>query len=159
MRLLRPASVRSARAATLALLAMACGGEHEFDPPDRSMQVARADSILQAVSFDTIAWESESARLFAGNELYAAECRQCHGYLGRGETDYARERDLDVPSLVEAGWAYAEAPDSVRHRIFVGHMEGMPSWGVGRLSPRDIDAVTYYILEQLRPEVLGDAGN
>lgn len=118
--------------------------------------MARADSFLKAVSFDTITWESDSARLYAGNELYAAECRQCHGYLGRGDTDYARERDLDVPSLVRPDWAYADAPDSVRHRIFVGHIEGMPSWGVGRLSLRNIDAVTYYLLEQLRPEVLAE---
>jgi hypothetical protein len=45
--------------------------------------------------------------------------------------------------------------DSVRHRIFVGHAAGMPTWGVAGISPREIDGAAYYLLERLRPEVLG----
>jgi hypothetical protein len=29
----------------------------------------------------------------------------------------------------------------------------MPTWGISRLTPREIDAVAFYLLEQLRPEM------
>ena len=89
-----------------------------------------------------------------GNAVYAAECRRCHGTLGSGETEYARERDLDVPSLVEAGWDLAEL-DTLRRVISIGHEIGMPVYGDGDLSPREIDGVVAYLLFDLRPEVLG----
>jgi mono/diheme cytochrome c family protein len=43
----------------------------------------------------------------------------------------------------------------VRRRIFTGHPAGMPTWGVAGIPAREIDAVAAYILEQLRPDVLG----
>lgn len=134
----------------------ACGGEHEFEPPDREKQVAEAERTLDMSAFDTLTWRSDSLRFYTGNELYAVECRQCHGYLGRGDTEYALERGLSAPSLVEPGWHLAGRPDSLRRRIYVGHPEGMPSWGAWRLTPRAIDAITYYLLEGLRPDVLGN---
>lgn len=140
--------------ATLALatLASACG-DPEFEPPDRSARVERADSIYSPALFDTISWPSEAALLTEGNALYAEECRRCHGTLGQGGTDYARERGLTVPSLVEPEWPMADT-DSLRHMIFVGHESGMPIYGDGDLSPRQIDATAAYILLTLRPDVL-----
>ena len=143
-------------AVATAVVASCGGGEHEYEPPDRSRQIAAAESTLARVDFDTIRWRSDSLRLYTGNELYAAECRQCHGYLGRGDTEYARRRDLQVPSLVERDWRLAQDPDSIRRIVYVGHVGGMPSWGAWRLSPRAIDAITFYLLHQLRPEVLGE---
>ena len=105
--------------------------------------------------WDTIAWQSEEQRALAGNEVFAARCRNCHGPLGRGGTEYAASRGVDVPSLVEPEWRMAGRPDSVRHRVFVGHVAGMPTWGVAGITQRDIDAVSFYLLESLRPEVLG----
>ena len=81
-----------------------------------------------------------------GNEVFASKCRNCHGTVGEGATEYARERDLDVPSLVTADWPFAESMDSVRHRIFVGHELGMPTWGVAGISPREIDGAAFYVL-------------
>lgn len=133
----------------------ACGGEQEFEPPDREARVEEAESLYSAALFDTVAWESDEVRSLEGNAVFAARCRQCHGPLGRGETDYAAERNLDMPSLVEPEWAYAGDLDAARRRIFTGHPEGMPTWGVAGISPREIDAVAFYILEVLRPEVLG----
>lgn len=144
---------RLAWTALVGVAALACGGDHEFEPPDRAARVAAAESAFARMSFDTVTWASDSARALAGSELYAAECRKCHGYLGRGDTDYARQRELDVPSLVGADAAHAGDVDSVRHRIYVGHQSGMPSWGVGRLTVRQIDAAAYYVVHQLRPEV------
>lgn len=146
-------------ASALALLAGlslgACGEGHEFHPPDEEERVLLADSLFSAELFDTIAWENPAQRVDAGNGVFAAECRRCHGTLGRGDTEYARERGLAVPSLVRADWPLAGDIDAVRRTIFVGHVAGMPSWGIHSLSPREIDAVAFYLLEQLRPEVLG----
>ena len=139
------------------VLALAAGGcsDHEFHPPDEEVRTAQADSLYSAATFDTLTWSSDSARIATGNLVFADECRRCHGPLGRGETDYARERDLDVPSLVREDWPYAGSVDSVRYAIFVGHGE-MPEWGVGRLTARQIDAVAAYLIRQLRPEMLED---
>ena len=128
-----------------------CG--HEFEPPDRAARVARADSIFSTAVFDTLARPDQGARVEEGNLVYAEECRRCHGTLGDGTTDYARERQLEVPSLVERDWPLAEQ-DSLRRRIYIGHESGMPIFGDGELTLRQIDAATAYILLTLRPEVL-----
>jgi mono/diheme cytochrome c family protein len=144
-------------AGLLALTASGCGDGHEFDPPDRAEQVRDAAAELDLAAFDTIGWESDSLRLLDGNEVYARECRRCHGYLGRGDTEYARRNDIDAPSLVRPGWKMADHPDSLRRRIYIGHPDGMPTWGIGRISLREIDAVAAYIRMQLRPEVLEES--
>lgn len=136
--------------AAVVVLTSACE-KHEFEPPDREGRVASADSLYSAVLFDTVQWESAEVRRRQGNAVYAGDCRRCHGTLGRGDTDYAREQGLDVPSLVGEDFAY-ETVDEVRRRIFVGHAEGMPNFGVGGLTPREIDAVATYVLQVLRPE-------
>lgn len=158
---MRPDEVkRSGRLAGTALAALAFAGlgacsEHHFEPPDRAAQVAAAEAQFSLAIFDSVAWESDDARGLEGNVVYATYCDNCHGPMGRGGTDYARNRDLDVPSLVEPEWPLAQARDSVLHRIFVGHVAGMPIWGIAGITPREMDAVTHYLLDVLRPEVLG----
>jgi mono/diheme cytochrome c family protein len=125
----------------------------EFEPPDRAARVARADSLFATAAFDTVTWADDGAREIEGNLVYTEECRRCHGALGAGTTDYARQRELDVPSLVERDWPLAEV-DSLRRRIYIGHESGMPIFGDGDLSLRQIDAASAYILLTLRPEVL-----
>ncbi|MEX0892558.1 MAG: c-type cytochrome [Gemmatimonadota bacterium] len=146
-----------ARAMGVLLSGLAAAGceEHEFHPPDRAAQVAVADSQYAQLRFDTIAWAAEDARIEVGNTTFAAHCTRCHGPLGRGGTEYVVEQDLDVPSLVEPGWPYEGDTDAVRRRVWVGHPQGMPTWGVARLTLREVDAVAHYIVAQLRPEVLG----
>jgi len=135
-------------------LALAVGACHqEFEPPDRAARVARADSLFATAAFDTVQWADAEVRLTEGNLVYSEECRRCHGTLGEGTTDYARERGLDVPSLVERDWPLAEA-DSLRRKIFIGHESGMPIFGDRELTLRQIDATAAYILLMLRPEVL-----
>jgi mono/diheme cytochrome c family protein len=138
-----------------AAAAFAACEEKRFDPPDREQRVAQADSLYTPALFDTVTWESQEQRLFTGNDVFAAHCRRCHGAMGEGDTPYARERGIDVPSLVEPDWEHATDTDAVRRRIFTGHPGGMPTWGVAGIPPREIDAVAAYILEQLRPDVLG----
>lgn len=153
--------IRPMRAATvtlvLALVASGCE-KHEFEPPDREEHIGAAAAAFRLEVFDTLTWASDSIRAFEGNVVYATYCRNCHGMVGRGETEYAAQRGLAVPSLVEPGWRWAEFPDSIRRRIYVGHIEGMPTWGVAGLTLRQIDAVTHYLLDDLRPEILGDPG-
>ena len=142
-------------APTAFLLALgACG--HHFEPPDpdQSERVGQAEVIYSAALFDTVTWNSDAGRALEGNGVYAARCRRCHGSLGSGATDYAEERGLDVPSLVESEWHLKDDLDSVRRYVFVGHQGGMPSWGLAGLSLREIDGAAYYVLAQLRPDVL-----
>lgn len=138
-------------------LAAGCA-DTEFEPPDREAQVAEAESLYLAARFDTITWGSDRERLLVGSSIYASECRDCHGTLGQGDTEYAAEHGLDVPSLVEPDWAYAADLDGTRRRIFVGHPDGMDTWGVAGIGNREIDAAAHYVLEQLRPDALGTEG-
>jgi cytochrome c len=141
--------------ALLALLTAAACEKPGFDPPDRAQRVAEADSIYDPAMFDTIHWASQEERLAFGNDVYAVECRRCHGPFGEGNTAYAREHGLEVPSLVEAGWEWADDLEAVRHRTFTGHPGGMPTLGVTVLSPREVDAVAHYVLHRLRPAAAG----
>lgn len=143
-----------AAGAVLAALGTAGCAEHHFEPPDREAQVAQADSQFSMALFDTVTWGEEEDRGLEGNVVYSTYCRNCHGPLGEGGTDYAATRDLDVPSLVEPDWRFAGARDSILHRIYVGHSAGMPTWGVAGISLKEMDAVTHYLLDVLRPEVL-----
>jgi mono/diheme cytochrome c family protein len=126
--------------------------KHEFEPPSREAQVAQADSLFTPMLFDTIAWESDSLRTAIGNDVFAARCRRCHGYLGEGGPRVIREQEVQVPSLVEPDWEYGRDVDTLRRRIFTGHPDGMPTWGVAGLTVREIDAVAWYIRSVLRPE-------
>lgn len=153
-------SVVAAALCSVLLTLSGCGdeGNHaEQGEGPGAVQTARADSIYSPETFDTVTWASDSLRLLRGNEIYASECRRCHGYLGRGNTEYTDDRDLAVPSLVTPDWEYGRDLRGALRQIFVGHGDGMPSWGLGRLTPRQIQAATYYVLYQLRPEVLGDS--
>lgn len=153
----RGASARRTLAAAagiaLAMTAAACE-KHEYERPDRATQVAEADSLLTPETFDTVTWASPGDRAFEGNNTYAAHCRSCHGPMGAGDTEYARQQGVDVPSLVRDDFPYDDVA-AVRHRIFTGHPAGMPTWGVAGITPREIDAAAYYIVEVLRPEVRG----
>jgi mono/diheme cytochrome c family protein len=71
--------------------------------------------------------------------------------MGDGGTPYAASQGLQVPSLVREDWPYASITE-VRQRVYAGHPAGMPSWGIGRLTLREIDAVAWYVQHALRPE-------
>lgn len=144
-------------AATIAILgvglAAAACEDHEFEPPDRAERVEEAGRMYSPALFDTVSWSTRAERIRDGNLVYADHCRRCHGPLGRGDTEYARAQELDVPSLVAPDWEHADDFEAVRRRVFTGHALDMPTWGIGRLTPRQIDAATYYVVEQLRVEV------
>lgn len=146
-----PRAVPAALAA-LAVVTVACG--HDLERPDRGERVREAERTYAPALFDSIRWASQEARVQEGNAIYAEDCRRCHGQVGRGMTEYARARGLDVPSLVEPGWSLDDL-SALRRQIYVGHETGMPVFGQGGLTFRQMDAVAGYILDVLRPEILG----
>jgi mono/diheme cytochrome c family protein len=141
-----------------AIVVLAACEKKQFERPDRAEQVAEADSLFSTAMFDTIQWVSPEQRLAAGNDVFAVHCRRCHGPLGQGDMPYARERNLAVPSLAEPDWRYHGDTEAVRRRIFTGHPGGMPTWGIAGITPREIDAVAHYIVEQLRPDAAAARG-
>ncbi len=134
------------------VLLAACEQKH-FKPPSRTNQVAEAEMEYTPTVFDTVKWVTDSVRELDGNAVYAASCRKCHGTMGEGGTLYDRSKNLQVPSLVEPHWRFDQI-DSLRKWIWVGHA-GMPTFGIAGINARDIDGVAYYLLEGLRPDVLG----
>lgn len=151
------------RPGTVLLLALAaaaaasgCESEKEFEPPDRGEQVEEARQAYPAAVFDTLSWPSDSVRVHRGNEVFAAECRKCHGYTGHAGTDYARSRGLEVPSLVDTLGVETRGIEAVRRRVYAGHAAGMPSFGVFRLEPRQVDAAAAYVVRVLREEEPAD---
>jgi mono/diheme cytochrome c family protein len=144
--------LRLLSAIALVLALGACG--HHFEPPVESDRIAEAEALYSTEIFDSLTWESDYVRALEGNSVYVDACRKCHGSLGEGTTDYAEGRDLDVPSLVAANWDFSAGIESVRHQVFVGHEGGMPTFGTSRLTPRQMDGAAYYVVAQLRPEML-----
>jgi mono/diheme cytochrome c family protein len=134
---------------------LACD-EETYDPPGEASRLELADSLYSPALFDTIDWTAADQRMIAGNLVYADSCRRCHGTIGEGGLTRVGGREVDVPSLVEANWPFDDDIVAVRERVFTGHPGGMPSWGISRLTPREIDAVAYYIIGQLRPEILSE---
>lgn len=132
----------------------ACSEDEGYQPPDPQLRVELADSLYEPALFDTIDWGSAEERTTFGNLVYADHCRRCHGPVGEGGDAEVAGRRIEVPSLVGAEWPLRDDIGMVRRRIFTGHTGGMPSWGISRLAPREIDAAAYYLLEQLRPEML-----
>lgn len=130
-------------------------GEHEFHPPDRAQRAIEAEADFDAAQFDSITWTSDSARLAFGNDVYTRRCRDCHGFLGEGDTEYGRARGVAPPSLVRPDWPSGDSVPLLRRRVFAGHPAGMPTFGIGGLTPREVDAVAWYVARGLRPEVLG----
>lgn len=146
------------RARALLLLALltplaAAACEQKFYPPAEESKISGAEEFYSPEAFDTLHWSSAQQRIEAGNMVFALKCRRCHGPIGRGNTEYDRDHDLHPPSLVTPEFAYDSLP-ALRRVIFTGHLGGMPSFGIRELTPREIDAVAYYILAELRPEIL-----
>ncbi|MGD8276687.1 MAG: cytochrome c [Gemmatimonadota bacterium] len=148
----RTLGTASGMALAACLLASGACQKHEFEPPDRDQRIAQAEAQYAIADFDSIQWDSDSARSINGNIVYSSTCRRCHGSLGEGGTEYARSRDLDVPSLIGPEWNYDHDIEAVRHQIFVGHSTGMPTLGVASLTLREIDAVAWYTINVLRPD-------
>jgi mono/diheme cytochrome c family protein len=69
-------------------------------------------------------------QLASAKDLYAANCAQCHGLDGRGQTSMGRA--LAAPNLTDAGWWKKERPTDKRLTASIrdGRNKGrMPAFG------------------------------
>jgi mono/diheme cytochrome c family protein len=116
--------------------------------------LAAAEARFDRTLFDTIQWSSAGAAAERGAFVWRVGCMQCHGPEGRGDAKFVNEQGdtLRPPSFVAADWTLAHNPDGIRHKVFIGNMQGMPHWGLRRMTPRDIDAVAQYIVARLRTQ-------
>jgi len=127
------------------------GGDADQDVVQRVDSVALAAEAYDSAAFDTITWESEAKATERGGVVWAYSCQKCHGERGRGDAGFVMHGDtLEPPSFLAMDWEYASDPEGVRQAIFTGNREGMPHWGLVGLKPKDIEAVTIYILQDLR---------
>jgi len=137
----------------------ACGGGQQQEAAVDSVQedsVALAMEQFDASVFDTLTWETDTSAVNRGRVVYAFSCRKCHGTTGLGDGGFVLRGDtLRPPSLLEPDWKFANDLPGFRLQVFTGNAEGMPHWGLVGLKMRDIDAVTRYILEELRAEARG----
>lgn len=116
-------------------------GRRAANTRSTSAAAVRYDSA----AYDTVAWQSSYARGERGSVVYDASCAGCHGADGRGGGPLLAAEDLEVGSLVDPEWVYRGDVPAIRRQIFIGHGVGMPSWGLTALSPRDVDAVAYFL--------------
>lgn len=134
-------------------LTVGCGGgeppaEEASAGPDST---ALAQAAYDPTMFDTISWESQEEAVERGQVVYRFSCLKCHGERGVGDAGFVRDGDtLQPPSFREADWPYAGDKAGIHEQVFVGTAEFMPHWGLVGLSPRDVDAVAIYIMEELR---------
>lgn len=139
-------------AAALVVAAWGCGGEAAREGPGEAADsVVLASARFDGAVFDTIQWKDQEAALDRGAVVWRFSCAKCHGMDGRGGGEVARALELEVPSIVGAGWRLAADAEGLRRQIFVGTNAGMPNWGLHGLKPRDIDAVARYMVHGLRP--------
>lgn len=131
-------------------------GESEAEMAAKK-QAARADSVriaeemFDASAFDTLTWESDSARVQRGAVVWSSSCIKCHGANGGGNGEVAVQFELEVPSFMVPDWEYDGDIDGLRHRVFVGYSGDMPNWGMVGLNYRNIDAVAAYIADRMGP--------
>jgi mono/diheme cytochrome c family protein len=125
-------------------------GEPETETPAVDSTAMAADAFDPAV-FDTLTWESTDAAIERGGVVFSYSCARCHGVQGYGDGGFVADGDtLRPPSFHQSEWQFADDPAALRAMIFVGGENGMPHWGLEGLKYRDVDAVTHYILEDLR---------
>ena len=138
------------------LVAAACSGEpaqEEQTGPSAADSVLMAAAQYDPANFDTIQWESDAAAVVRGSVVFSYSCAKCHGTGGEGGEHWVTRGDtLETPSFLVEDWEYADDREALLKLIYTGREGGMPHWGLEGLKYRDIDAVTRFILEELRTE-------
>lgn len=120
----------------------------DIDP--ETAAVAEADRTYSAAAYDTVTWESDQAAIDRGRDIFAWACADCHGEEGRGDGGRVIDGDtIRPPSFHQDEWPFADDPDALHRKVFVGNSLGMPHWGLRQMRPRDIVAVERYILLEL----------
>lgn len=87
----------------------------------------------------------DTARIAAGQQVFADNCVACHGEDARGSMD------AGAPDLTDATWIYGGDAQTVFTTIYSGRQGHMPHWE-GRLTPVDIKLLALYV------DTLGEEG-
>lgn len=102
--------------------------------------------VFDPATFDSIVWPTPRDALARGATVYAYSCAKCHGGGGAGDGRYrVGDRILRPPSFLDADWRLADDVVGIRQAIYSDIGRGKRHWGMDRLAPRDVDAVTRYI--------------
>ena len=142
-------------ALTVTLATAACSGgdssEEQARLPTSADSVAMAEAMYDEAGFDTISWETHTVALERGAVVWRFSCRKCHGEGGAGDGGFVVDGDtLRPPTFLADDFRFAEDRVGLRHQIYTGTESSMPHWGPEGLPYRDIDAVSFHILETLR---------
>jgi mono/diheme cytochrome c family protein len=134
----------------LTLTLTACESQEATARLSDAEETVAADRQYDAAAYDTVEWASESAAIDRGRDIFLWACADCHGEEGRGDGGRVIDGDtIRPPSFHQEDWPYADDPDGLHRKVFVGNSLGMPHWGLRQMKPRDIVAVERYIRFEL----------
>lgn len=137
----------------------ACDSGEEGPPATEADVVAEAGDVYDPAAYDTVRWASDSAAVDRGRDIFKWACAECHGEEGRGDGGRVIDGDtIRPPSFHQDDWPYADDPDALHRKVFVGNELGMPHWGLRQMRPRDIVAVERYIRVELVQEEAAAGG-
>jgi mono/diheme cytochrome c family protein len=137
--------------AAIGVIAVLAGCEPEEEAtPQQMNETAVAERQYDPAAYDTVTWASDSAAIARGADIFKWVCAECHGEQGRGDGGRVIDGDtIRPPSFHQTDWPYADDPDALHRKVFVGNTLGMPHWGMRQMRPRDIVAVEKYIRLEL----------
>ena len=137
-------------AAIAVVAALAACEPQEQEAAQQPDETSMADREYDPTAYDTVEWSSDSAAIERGRDIFKWACAECHGEQGMGDGGRVIDGDtLRPPSFHREDWAYANDPDALHRKVFVGNELGMPHWGLRQMRPRDIVAVERYIRLEL----------
>lgn len=133
--------------AAVAIIGLAgCDTQEQGADTSPADETAVAERQYDPAAYDTVTWASDSAAIARGHDIFTWVCAECHGETGRGDGGRVIDGDtLRPPSFQRENWPYADDPDALHRKVFVGNTLGMPHWGLRQMRPRDIVAVERYI--------------
>ena len=146
--------IRATAAVGVIAVLAGCESQEEATPQEMDETVV-AERQYDSAAYDTVTWASDSAAIARGADIFKWVCAECHGEQGMGDGGRVIDGDtIRPPSFHQEGWPYADDPDALHRKVFVGNTLGMPHWGMRQMRPRDIVAVEKYI----RLELIQDEG-
>jgi mono/diheme cytochrome c family protein len=80
----------------------------------------------------------------AAKKLYSRDCAMCHGDNGRGQTDLARDMQLQMSDLTDAK-ALADAPDEELFKLIRGGKDKMPPEAEERAKDNEVRSLIQYV--------------
>lgn len=142
--------MRVTAAVAVAAALGACDAQEESADARTIDETIEAAHEYDPAAYDTVTWASDSAAVERGRDIFKWACAECHGETGHGDGGRVIDGDtIRPPTFHQEDWAFADDPDALHQKVFVGNSLGMPHWGLRQMRPRDIVAVERYIRLEL----------